>query len=62
MNFKIGGPKTRAMLERGIPLWRNGMRFQAEREREIRSQLLKRGVWAIGDNEDNVRMYPAPPI
>lgn len=33
MSFKIGGPKTQAMLERGIPLWRNGIRFQAERER-----------------------------
>jgi len=33
MNFKIGGPKTQAMLERGIPLWRNGIRYQAERER-----------------------------
>jgi hypothetical protein len=35
MSFKIGGPKTQAMLERGIPLWRNGKRFQAERERAV---------------------------
>ena len=27
--------------------------------REVRSRLLKSGVWAIGDNEDNIRMYPA---
>ena len=27
--------------------------------REIRSQMLKRGVWAISDEQDNVRMYPA---
>lgn len=33
MSFKIGGPKTQAMLERGIPLWRNGMRYHEERER-----------------------------
>ncbi len=33
MSFKIGGPKTQAMLERGIPLWRNGMRYKDERER-----------------------------
>ena len=27
--------------------------------REIRSQLLDRGVWAISDREENIRMYPA---
>lgn len=33
MSFKIGGPKTQAMLERGIPLWKNGLRYRAELER-----------------------------
>jgi acetylornithine/succinyldiaminopimelate/putrescine aminotransferase len=44
-----------------------GVSFQSPNEaekdlwyaREIRSQLLKRGVWAIGDQEENIRMYPA---
>jgi 4-aminobutyrate aminotransferase-like enzyme len=27
--------------------------------REVRSQLLERGVWAISDREENIRMYPA---
>ncbi len=27
--------------------------------REVRSQLLARGVWAISDREENIRMYPS---
>ena len=27
------GPKSKAMLERGIPLFRNGLRFEQERQR-----------------------------
>ena len=30
---KFPGPKTRAALERGIPLFKNGLRFGAEMER-----------------------------
>jgi 4-aminobutyrate aminotransferase-like enzyme len=33
MNDKFPGPKTRAALERGIPLFKNGLRFEAEMER-----------------------------
>ena len=29
----VGGPRTRAMLERGIPLFRNGLRYERELER-----------------------------
>ena len=29
-NREIPGPKTRAMLERGIPLFKNGLRFAEE--------------------------------
>lgn len=44
-----------------------GVSFQSPNEgeknhwwaREIRSKLLDRGVWAISDEEDNIRMYPA---
>lgn len=44
-----------------------GVSFQALGEdednvwvgREIRSRLLDRGVWAISDGEENIRMYPA---
>jgi 4-aminobutyrate aminotransferase-like enzyme len=44
-----------------------GVSFQSPNEqekdlwyaREIRSQMLERGVWAIGDKEDSIRMYPA---
>ena len=44
-----------------------GVNFQSPNEheenlwyaREVRSQLLERGVWAIGDHEENIRMYPA---
>ena len=44
-----------------------GVSFQSPNEqekdvwyaREIRSQLLQRGVWAICDEQDNIRMYPA---
>jgi 4-aminobutyrate aminotransferase-like enzyme len=44
-----------------------GVSFQSPNEdekdlwyaREIRNQLLKSGVWAIGDQEENIRMYPA---
>jgi acetylornithine/succinyldiaminopimelate/putrescine aminotransferase len=27
--------------------------------RAVRDQMLKRGVWAISDREDTIRMYPA---
>ena len=27
--------------------------------RAIRSRMLENGVWAISDNEDTIRMYPA---
>ena len=33
MNDSFPGPKTRAVLERGIPLFRNGMNFEAEMRR-----------------------------
>ena len=33
MNDNFPGPKTRAALERGIPLFKNGLRFDAEMER-----------------------------
>lgn len=33
MSITIGGPKTQAMLERGLSLWKNGQRFDRERER-----------------------------
>lgn len=33
MSSAFPGPKTRAALERGIPLFRNGLRFDAEMER-----------------------------
>ncbi len=33
MSDNFPGPKTRAALERGIPLFRNGLRFDAEMER-----------------------------
>ena len=33
MSDSFPGPKTRAALERGIPLFRNGLRFDAEMER-----------------------------
>ncbi len=33
MDDNFPGPKTRAALERGIPLFKNGLRFDAEMER-----------------------------
>ena len=33
MSIEIGGPKSQAMLERGLKLWRNGLRFEEEKER-----------------------------
>ncbi|MDH5263056.1 MAG: aminotransferase class III-fold pyridoxal phosphate-dependent enzyme, partial [Gammaproteobacteria bacterium] len=33
MSNKFPGAKTRAMLERGIPLFRNGLKFEAEMEK-----------------------------
>ena len=33
MDDSFPGPKTRAALERGIPLFKNGLRFDAEMER-----------------------------
>jgi 4-aminobutyrate aminotransferase-like enzyme len=33
MSSNFPGPKTRAALERGIPLFKNGLRFDAEMER-----------------------------
>ena len=33
MDNSFPGPKTRAALERGIPLFKNGLRFDAEMER-----------------------------
>ena len=32
MDDRFPGPKTRAALERGIPLFKNGLRFDAELE------------------------------
>lgn len=32
MSDRFPGPKTRRMLERGIPLFRNGLKFEAEME------------------------------
>ena len=59
MDDNFPGPKTRAALERGIPLFRNGLRFDAEMERAIRGRMLEQGVWAISDRQDTIRMYPA---
>jgi 4-aminobutyrate aminotransferase/(S)-3-amino-2-methylpropionate transaminase len=39
MDDKFPGPKTRAALERGIPLFKNGLRFDAELERAGRRGL-----------------------
>jgi 4-aminobutyrate aminotransferase / (S)-3-amino-2-methylpropionate transaminase / 5-aminovalerate transaminase len=39
MSQKFPGPKTRAVLERGIPLFRNGMRFAEEMEKANRRGL-----------------------
>ena len=39
MSQKFPGPKTRAVLERGIPLFRNGMRFEEEMEKASRRGL-----------------------
>lgn len=44
-----------------------GVSFQSPNEdqksewfaRAVRSQMLQKGVWAISDKEDNIRMYPA---
>ena len=33
MTEKFPGPKTQAALERGIPVFKNGLRFDAEMER-----------------------------
>jgi hypothetical protein len=33
MAEKFPGPKTRQALERGIPLFRNGLKFEAELEK-----------------------------
>ena len=33
MTGEFPGPKTKAVLERGIPLFRNGLKFDAEMER-----------------------------
>ena len=33
MSDKFPGEKTRAMLERGIPLFRNGLKFEAEMQK-----------------------------
>ena len=53
------GPKTRAAPERGIPLFRNGLKFDTEMARAIRGRMLEQGVWAISDRQDTIRMYPA---
>lgn len=36
MSKKFPGPKTRAVLERGIPLFRNGLRYEEERQKAAR--------------------------
>ena len=36
MSNKFPGPKTRAQLERGIPLFKNGLRFDEELEKASR--------------------------
>ena len=38
-SFAFPGPKTRATLERGIPLFRNGMRFREEMKKANRRGL-----------------------
>ena len=64
------GPKTRAALERGIPLFKNGLRFDAEMERAgqrgfrpVRQIVIDKAqgdfVWAISDREDTICLYPA---
>ena len=36
MSVKLPGPKTLEMLERGIPLFRNGLRYSEECEKAAR--------------------------
>lgn len=36
MSFELPGPKTQAMLERGIPLFRNGLRYEEESQKAAR--------------------------
>ena len=35
MSFELG-PKTKAQLEKGIPLFRNGLRFEEEQQKASR--------------------------
>lgn len=61
MSSTFPGPKTRAALERGIPLFKNGLRFEAEMERAgrrgfrpVRQIVIDRAqgdfVWDLDDN------------
>ena len=36
MSKDIPGPKTRAVLERGIPIFRNGLRYEQELQKAAR--------------------------
>ncbi|ABM01809.1 aminotransferase [Shewanella amazonensis SB2B] len=62
MNYKLPGPKSKAMLERGIPLFRNGLRYEEECKKAARrgyrgaSQVVvgrAQGsfVWDLDDNQ-----------
>lgn len=70
MSENFPGPKTLAALERGIPLFRNGLKFDTEMERAgrrgfrpVRQIVIDKAqrefVWAISDQQDTIRSYPA---
>jgi len=52
------GPKTRAALERGIPLFRNGLRFDAEMERAGRRGFRPVRQIVVDRTEGDVAAYP----
>ena len=53
MDESFPGSKTRAALERGIPLFKNGLRFDAEMER------AGQHVEKHGHTEGDTKAYPA---
>ena len=51
MSDQIPGPKTRAMLERGIPLFRNGLRYREEQQRAARRGYRQTSQIIVGRAE-----------